>query len=206
MLTISGKTVLCAQMTRLIRKNPTNEAIVCFCSIHRDSPTAFNGILRSLVGQLIAIESTTASIILDTYASQGKSPTNENLEHILNLQFQSSPSAVLVIDGLDEINDKVQQRLVMELLADLSARLGRPVKTLFSSRSTAQLEQYLGKRPFLRLEDFPEHTKACIESNVRSRIECLSLLGADFQEQVTEEILNKSEGWSEFLWPWLLRF
>lgn len=109
-----------------------------FCNSHNDGGNPCNQILRSLVLQLLRQHLDLPPHVCENYTNRGYNPSMQQLRKLLPELLDTIPAIRIIIDGLDECQEKMQKQVMQELLCLCTSSDGH-CKILFSSREVLRL-------------------------------------------------------------------
>ena len=173
-----------------------------YCDYKNLATHDISAILGSLIRQFAIRDETSFGILSKFYQSQQSgvyrtagSATPDSLLQLLNEVTEKYSSAIVIIDGLDEISRDRQDTV------DLIQSMNQPnnkIKTLFASRRETDIEACLGDYVKIsiaaRSSDLELYVASEIES--RTRKKQLNIRDPDLKEKILKRLINEAEGMS----------
>lgn len=161
-------------------------------------------VLRSVIFQILEADQTLLPIVDEV--NQNSYPdlrALSKLEEIVStlLQNTESKKVYLILDGLDEIDDKERGRLVPIILRFCDS--GK-FKLLVSSRALADLKASFSNHPLITSN---EHNQDDISLYVRSEqrgLEDLFLISQREAESILQPISERAKGKEPFIMLWII--
>jgi hypothetical protein len=162
-------------------------------------------LLQSLTAQAIRSNHDLAALVYDDVLSHG-SPSIAQMRRIVPTLLATFHSVRIVVDGLDECNDKDQGSILKELIAlgknirDLPGGTSANCKILVSSRDVDQISRHLSRRATIALGTESTALSSAIQGYVSSRVTVLvsNLDGvsspADVSFGLEEALVGKADG------------
>ena len=148
-------------------------------------------VLRSLALQLVRQHLDLASYVADSYVNKGTNASIAQLKKLLPELLAGIPSTFIILDGLDECDERDQKSVLTELVA----LTGPSCKLLVSSRDGIYISKILRKRPTLSLKDKRKDVDADIRLFVNHSLsELRERFGDTVIDNVEEQVVRKAEG------------
>lgn len=113
--------------------------------------------LRTLVTQLLRLQSELSSHVIENYLRQGHPPSLVRTRKLLLELLSSTSRTHIIIDGLDECDESDQSVIIGELVTLVQSRDAN-CQLLVSSRRTARLREYLKEFPMISLSESQPRT------------------------------------------------
>lgn len=171
-----------------------------FCSYQASKQPKSAGILQTLVAQLLRSNNDLASYVYDEYIIKGCAPSIPQVRSLFQNLLNAVPSVRVVIDGLDELREQDQSRMLADMLPlATSKNSGSVCKILISSRDTPVVADIMSKHPKIHLNQERTAIDTSIKSFVHHEINLLSAqIGeidakADMND-IEQEFLEKADG------------
>lgn len=165
-----------------------------FCNNHTDSKDLRSQILRCLVLQLLRQHLDLAPHVFENYANRGYNPSIQQLRNLLPELLDVIPTTRIIIDGLDECQEKLQRPIMQELLALFKSSDGHS-KILFSSREGIEISRVLRRKKYISLRDEKKDVDTDIELFTRqSLLELRERFSNKEMDNVEKTIVNKANG------------
>jgi hypothetical protein len=139
-----------------------------FCSYYSSSFNKSSHILRSLVAQLLQCNRDLSIYNYNKYTCKGFISSVPQLKKLIPTLLLSIPSVRIVIDSLDEFEQKDQSQIITDIIPFASANDIRTVcKVLISSQDINPITKHLLKRPIISLNKERAAIDAAIQSFVK---------------------------------------
>ena len=156
--------------------------------------------LKALVAQLLRTNRDLASHVLEKYAFKGVAPSISQLKNLLLQMLAAVESVRIVIDGLDECDEK-NHSLILTIL--LSSSKVNDCKILISSRDGGMIAKTLRNKPTMHINDEHREVEKTIGSfvgqglqEVRERFDdAAQPLIDDIQEKMVKKAAGKEGSW-----------
>lgn len=188
--------MLTSHVIQNLRENPDFTTIFFFCNSHTDRADLCSQILRTLILELLRSQPYLTSHIFEHYARQGRTPSLGQIKKLLPDLLSAVSSVRIVIDGLDECQEKDQKAILTELLSAVKTSTS-PCKILVSSRAETFISKALRKRPTISLTEKREREKVDedIQEYVRHSLMALrdTFLGT-LVDDVERTVVRKAQG------------
>jgi len=205
--------MLCSKIIRFAQQEENTTVLYYFCNyVLADSTDSNCGIiLRSLAAQVLRNNPDLAPLIFDDYISQGLMPSISQMRQIIPTLLSTFQSVRIIIDGLDEYDDKDQKLILTEitsLAVTKSLKHSTAIsKVLISSRDVNQISRILSRRPTVSLSDEQAAIGGAIQAFVRSKFSQLVSsnlddisLEEDILKLIEQALVEKADGGFKFLW------
>ena len=169
-----------------------------FCNSYNDGEDRCSRLLRALVLQVLRAHLDLAPYICDNYANRGRNPSMPQLKKLIPDLLATIPLTRIVIDGLDECQEK-DQRLILQELLSLCSPAGVRCKILLSSREGVHLSRALRRKPNISLRE----RKADVDSDIRLFVaykltELRERFDGKIVDDIEKRVVKKADGM--FLW------
>jgi hypothetical protein len=160
----SGKTVLCAALTKHLQASGLR-TISFYFSFSDPSKRRVMTALRSLALQLLALSDTIPDAVLKLYEEDVLTLQNEDTAVVVLQAFLKQASRVhIVLDGLDECNDRLLMKNVFSRL--MTSDTYGLVKWFYSSRDELDLRSLTQQIGASRINASREHIMVDIEKYI----------------------------------------
>lgn len=124
------------------------------------------------------------------------------LKKVIPTLLKGFSSVRIVIDGLDEIDDREQRQVLSDLTLFVSCPLvpGSSFKILIASRDVASISRFLSQRTVLSMADDLQAFQGAIQPFVRHQLSELRSLRSDLEIEddvlriIEERLVEKSNG------------
>ncbi|KAJ8119825.1 hypothetical protein ONZ43_g3311 [Nemania bipapillata] len=212
-----GKSVLASQLVKFLRSQGSI-VISYFCTSSFASSTQYDEVLKSLLYQMIRNNSQMAAYLYGQYVGK-KSASIVILEQLLQLaaialsdELNHNQNVYVIIDGLDDLGDEKQKKL-LGLMNHISRdNLRRPgsacFKILVASRATHLIKERLRKKTAVSLGDEKDKVTTAIARYSEQRLKANQYKFAELLLQdpelvdIARQIARKADGM--FLWARLV--
>ena len=189
-----GKSVLCSHIIGFIQKEQKATVAYYFYNSHTDGRDLCSQILRSLVLQLLRHHLELAPHVCGNYASRGYNPSMPQLRSLLPELLDAIPAIRIIIDGLDECDEKLQRAIMQELLFLCKSSDGH-CKILFSSREGIEISRALRKKQYISLKDEKKDVDTDIQLFThQSLIELRQRFSSKEMDDIEKTIVTKANG------------
>ena len=195
----TGKSVLLAELVNFLQSSDAS-VVHHFCTYTYASSTKYDGILRSIVVQILRNHGDLVNHVYQEYVLNRRPATINTLERLLHTLVDASshqprqPEYIwLVIDGLNECETSKQQKLVSLLNHLASAQSDRTVvKVLIATRQFPNLSKRLLKNQVFSLGDHEPALSSAIRTYVSCRLKLMEsyLQQIEPDEEKIEEIVT----------------
>ena len=194
-----GKTFLFNSIIDEMRgRLPWAHVVHFYCKYNDQTKRTLNGIARSLVTQILALNPPCLPYLYDKALSSGE-PTLSSARlctNILTKLAEYHDQLIIGIDGLDECEEP-EKRQVLEMIESISkaTRATRNVRIIVTSRKEPAIERSL--RSATSLEIKPHHLERDIKSYVQVRtleLGELYAMDAERQKKITAKVSQRSQG------------
>lgn len=169
-----------------------------FCNGYSDGGDRCSQILRALALQLLRAHLDLAPYVCDNYANRGRNPSMPQLRKLIPDLLATIPLTRIVVDGLDECQEKDQKVILQELLP-LFTHSGLRCKILLSSREGVHLSKMLRRKPNISLTEW----KVDVDTDVRLFVthnlkELREIFDSKVIDDIEKRVVKKANGM--FLW------
>ena len=147
--------------------------------------------LRSIALQLLRQHMDLASYVADNYVNKGSNPSIPQLKKLLVELLSGIPSVFIVLDGLDECDEKSQKSILGELIL----LTGPTCRLLISSRDGIYVSKVLHERPTISLREKKRDVDTDIRLFVKHNLIGLrERFGDTVVDEVEEKVVEKANG------------
>jgi hypothetical protein len=186
-----GKSVLCSCIISSLNAAQKTTNLYYFCNSFLGNRDLCGTIFRTLVLQLVRNNIELASHISDNYVSRGLTCSMTRLKELLPNLIMATSATRIIIDGLDECEDRDQKQILQELM-----KLGgNHCKILISSRDYGHIGKILRKKKTIAFRDRRNDINKDIQLYVT---QALAGLRQQFEDQIIDEIkravVEKADG------------
>lgn len=183
--------MLCSHILSSFKNAGNSTNLYYFCNSHSDSRDLCGTIFRTLALQLIRENIELVSYVSDNYAARGLTCSMTQLKELLPNLIKATLATRIIIDGLDECEDKDQKQILQELMK----LCGDRCKVLISSRDSGHIGKTLRKKKTLAFRD----RRGDIDRDIRLYAsQALAGLREEFGDEIIEEIeqavVKKADG------------
>jgi hypothetical protein len=188
--------VLTSHVIQHLRETPDFTTVFFFCNSHTDRADLCSQILRTLILELLRSQPHLTSHIFEHYARQGRTPSLGQIKKLLPDLLSAVSSVRIVIDGLDECQEKDQKAILTELLSAVRTSTS-PCKIFVSSRAETFISKALQKRPTISLTEKAERQKVNedIQEYVRHSLMALrETFLSTLVDDVERTVVRKAQG------------
>lgn len=177
----SGKSVLCSQMIQKLKGADECTVVFYICNSYASDQTRCIQIMKSIAAQLLRSHKDLSSYVIGEFASRGLTPSVPKLRQLLaNMPLRSTR---IIIDGLDEVDDKEHRSIIIEL-GRLTRAKEPSCKVLVSSREGGDISKLLREKAILSLNDVQDEIRGAIDIFVNHQMQ-------EFRDRFKEDILDK---------------
>ncbi|KAH7343012.1 hypothetical protein BKA65DRAFT_587311 [Rhexocercosporidium sp. MPI-PUGE-AT-0058] len=196
----AGKSVLTSHVIQKLRENSDFTTVFFFCNSRTDSVDLCSQVLRTLILELLRSQHHLTSHIFEHFARQRQTPSLGQIKKLLPDLLSAVSSVRIVIDGLDECQEKSQKVILTELLSAAKASTST-CKIFLSSRVETFISKAMRKKPIISLTEKREKTK--VDEDIRDYVRhSLMPLRDNFPgtlvDDVERTVVRKAQGM--FLW------
>jgi len=198
----AGKSVVCSKVIQDLQRDQQRATVFYLCNHFNYSNNESSSLLRSIVSQMVHQNPDLVPYILDECVSSGLPSSASQLRRIIPTLLKGFTSIRIVVDGLDEIEDREQRQVLSDLISFASSPLdpGSSCKILIASRDIPLISRSLSKRTVLSMGDDPQAFQGSVRPFVHHQLNELrdSLSDIEVDEstmQVIERrLVEKSDG------------
>jgi hypothetical protein len=181
-----GKSVLTSRIIQELRENPDLTTIFFFCNSHTDKEDLCSRVLRTLILELLRSKPHLTSHIFDNYTRQGRTQSLVQIKKLLPDLLSAVPSTRILIDGLDECQEKDQKAILAELSSAVKNSTA-PCKFFISSRAETYISKILRKRPTISLTEKKEKEK--VDEDIQAYVKhSLMVLRDSFPSKLVDDV------------------
>ncbi|KAG4441376.1 hypothetical protein IFR05_003133 [Cadophora sp. M221] len=196
----AGKSVLTSHVIQNLRENLDFTTVFFFCDSRTDKVDLCSQVLRTLILELLRSQHHLTSHIFEHFARQRQTPSLGQIKKLLPDLLSAVSSVRIVIDGLDECQEKDQKAILTELLSAAKASTST-CKIFVSSRAETFISKALRKRPTISLTEKREREK--VDEDIRdyvrhSLIALRDTFPGTLVDDVERTVVRKAQGM--FLW------
>ncbi|PQE30183.1 hypothetical protein CJF32_00003614 [Rutstroemia sp. NJR-2017a WRK4] len=195
-----GKSVLTSRIIQSLRLHPDITTIFYLCNSHTDQSDLCSHILRILILEILRAHPLLTGHVFENYIRQGRTSSLVQIRKLLPELLLAVSSIRIVIDGLDECQEKDQKTILSELLSIVKVSV-IPCKLLISSRAETYLSRTLRKSPSISLSDKMERRSVDKDIQIYVTHALKELRGSfpsDVVNEVEKTVVKKANGM--FLW------
>lgn len=193
---------------RFLQQDKHSVVLYSFCNYYSSSFNKASHILRSLVAQLLHCNRDLLSYVYDEYICQGLTSSVPQLKKLIPTLLLSISSVRIVIDSLDESEQKDQTQILNDIIPFASASdIGAVCKILISSRDISPISRHLSRRSTISLNKERLAINAAIQSfvqhsliNIRQNLNNMSI-DSSIMAKVERDLIEKADGRSTLM-PW----
>ena len=199
---LSGKSVLSSIIIRFLQHDKHSVVLYYFCNYYSSSFKKNSHVLRSLVAQLLRHNRDLSAYVYDEYICQGLTSSVPQLKKLIPTLLLSIPSVRIVIDGLDEFEQKDQSEILNDVIPFASASdTGAVCKVLIASRDISLISKRLSKRSIISLsgkertdvdaaiQSFVQHSLIDIRRNLKDMN-----VDNSITTKVEHDLIEKADG------------
>jgi hypothetical protein len=152
--------------------------------------------LRTLILELLRSQPCLTSHIFENCVRQGRTPSLGQIKKLLPDLLSAISSTRIVVDGLDECQEKDQKAIMTELFSAIK-NSATPCKVFISSRAETYISKILRKKPTISLTERTEREK--VDEDIRKYVkhslmglrECFPSTAVD---DVERTVVRKAKG------------
>ena len=194
-----GKSILCSRIIGFLQEEQKVTVAYYFCNSHNDGGNPCNQILRSLVLQLLRQHLDLPPHVCENYTNRGYNPSMQQLRKLLPELLDTIPAIRIIIDGLDECQEKMQKQVMQELLCLCTSSDGH-CKILFSSREGVEISKALRRKQCISLRDEKKDVDTDIQLFThQSLAELRERFNSKEVDDIERTVVNKANGGSFIL-------
>lgn len=163
-------------------------------------PTSFTHLLKTLVAQLVYSNHNRAAYIYSEFIRKGVSLSEQRLKSVLNVMLSATAYVRVVIDGIDELPDEEQEKVLNFTLKFRNPQFADSCcKVLLSSRDTALISGRIGRSPAVHLNNETAAVQKAIKGFVHHELSIIRLgfdniHGHAPLEDIERELIEKADG------------
>lgn len=170
-LTLLGKSTLSATIIQFLLQDRRSAVLYYFCNHHSSESTNSAHVLRTLISELLRINSDMAAFIYEEHITNGHAPSIPRLKQLLQTLLGVVPSTRIIIDGIDELEDHYRGQVLNDVLGMASVQNSKAIcKLLVSSRDIFSISKLMSKYPALDLNKERRFLDTSITSFVHHRL------------------------------------
>lgn len=206
-----GKTTLSNYMIQHLSENLSPKSIICqfFCSGEADQQQYPVLLIRSLLYQIVTCQRRLVKIVKRASESLGSNIFRQfdTLWNLLTQLVQSNKvsSINIIIDAIDECQERTQRLLVERIALLIHSSLDTPIKFFITSRPHGPAIDTIHRNSVsyvrLKLEDHHEFISRDVNLLIEQSIDLLveeGRCGPELRDAVVKRLVEKAEG--TFLW------
>lgn len=182
-----GKSTLAAYICQHIRTRAKHRLLFHFCTTVGVDQNYQSQMLKSLISQLLRLEQGLSIYVLQKYVYKGLTPSISQLKLLLQDMLLSSSSIRLIIDGLDEWDEKDQGKVLSSLFPIARTEASCICKVMLVSRETPTIERLLRKKPTIDLGK----EQGSVNSSIRRFVEVSMIDVREKFEEHEEHLIDK---------------
>jgi hypothetical protein len=163
-----GKSVLSSTIIRFLQQDKRSIVLYYFCNYYSSSSSKSSHILRSLAAQILRCSKDLSGYVYDEHICQGLTSSIPQLKKLIPTLLSSIPSVRIIVDGLDEFEQKDQNQVLNDVIPFASTSdTGAVCKVLIASRDINPISRHLSKRSTVSLT----RERAVIDAAIQSFVE-----------------------------------
>ena len=194
----AGKSFLCSLIIEVLQIQPQRSTLYYFCSHRSSSEDTCAKILRTLAFQLLQQNMDLAVLVHEAFLQSGSSQSGPAMRKLLAQVLLTTKFTRLVVDGIDELDHKVQQEL-LKSLTEVQKIAKTNCKLLVCSREEPLLPKSLGDKIHLRLGGKTSKGLGLyIKKQVKDLQEEFGEMDSELIRLVEQRLYSKAKGM--FLW------
>jgi hypothetical protein len=177
-----GKSVIAAKLVDFLQASKCS-LVHHFCTYTHNSSTKYDGILKSILQQLLLKSGELVTHVYQECIVGKKSPTTANVERLVEIMIttlsdepRETQYMWLIIDGINECETAKQARL-MNLMGQFSSipssTRGLVCKVLITTRPSPIVNKFFRKHPVIFLSDETSPLQSAIQMYVSQRLQSL---------------------------------
>jgi hypothetical protein len=205
----TGKSIIAGQLITFLNASEKSLVVSHFCTYSYISSTQYEEILKSLLFQLVHVNSDLVAHLYGRYVVDKKSASVLVLEQLLQTVITAlledlgqGQSIYMIIDGLDQVDTEKQRQLVnlMDRFLKGQQLRGAACKVLVSCRTSHLLKRILRKKATVSLSDEKNNLNHPIRTYAEQKLKAqryrLSQLGLQDRDlaDIGQSIATKSDG------------
>lgn len=199
----SGKSVLCSKLIQKFQNSMETTMLYFLCTEAMPESKQCKTLFRAIVTQLVQKQPDLCAFIQHEFVNNGHQASVAQLRRLLSVLLSAFSSIRIIVDGLDECDEKEQNSFLTELtkLTGCNNSLSS-CKILISSRDFITISRSLRNRSSINLSQESAPIQMAISRFVRSRITQNHLLydtektNKMLAAQVEQTLVNKADGLS----------
>jgi hypothetical protein len=196
-----GKSVLCSKIIERFQISRDTTILYFLCAETQPESKHCRSLLRALVRQLIQKQPELCAMIQSSYVNNGLQPSVPQLKQLLPRLLSTFTSVRIIVDGLDECDEKEQNLILMEMLALAGFKsFSTSCKVLISSQDLLTISRRLRTRSSIDLSQERVAIESAISSFVHATIAQSPLL-CDTEsidkkviDSIEQTLLSKADG------------
>jgi hypothetical protein len=185
---------------RFLQQDKHSTILYYFCTYDSSRPNNCSHILRSLTAQILRSNRDLAVFVYDNYIRPGHTSSILQLKKLIPTLLSSIPSVRIIIDGLDEFEQKDQSQILNDLVHFASTQNSNAIcKILFASRDIPTIARHLSKRITVSLNEERESITQGIRSYVSHKLREIrvnfgAMIGDEVIARIECDLIEKAEG------------
>ena len=194
----AGKSYLCSLLVENLRSQQHFSTLYYFCDHQSSRENACAIILRTLSVQLLQQNMDIALLVHQAFFMKASNRSVPAMKRLLAQVLPTSKAARIVIDGIDEFDDAIQQETLRSLV-EIQKMAGQSCKLLVSSREEPKIKRSLAAKRHLELgEKTLGGLNLYIKKSVKEIQEKFPGMDAKLVNRVEHRLHSKAKGM--FLW------
>lgn len=170
---------------------------------HQSSKSADSAhVLRTLISELLRLNNDIAGKIYEEHITKGHAPSIPRLKQLLQILLGEVPSTRIIIDGVDELEDRCRSQVLGDILALATVSNSKTTcKVLVSSRDISSISKMMSKYPKLNLNQERHFLDTSITSfvhhglnDIRSRVGQTQNADNRIYREIEQILIEKAEG------------
>lgn len=192
--------MLCATIITSLQQDPENLVLYYLCSYLSSEANNCLRILKSLAVQVLKSNPDLCAMVYDDFIDHNVTPSVVQLRKMLPILLSTAQSARIVVDGLDEFDDRDHKSILTELVALSSCnKSGGTCKVLIASQDVVKIARSLWTRSCLDLNKERAAIGGAIQAFVHSSVSELHLfsdvlLQQDIMSTIEQALVEKADG------------
>ncbi|KAH4116474.1 hypothetical protein HBI81_022200 [Parastagonospora nodorum] len=199
----AGKTVLAsvviADLRKTFREYSNVTVIFFYCHFKRQKDQTVDGILSSLLKQLmerrVEVSQAVKDLFYERYGLGQNRPKRDELFELLRAELSTYREVLVVLDALDECDASIE---TLGLLADLQtsfaqSQKGCKVKLMATSRLIPELVEHFGDAETLEIIASNADVRMYLETEIQRKSK-LAKLERSLQDEIKSRIIDSVQG------------
>ena len=185
---------MCSHIIQSMESQQTATMAYYFCNSHTDGKDCCSQILRTITVQLLRANIDLAAHVSENYSSRGCNPSMQQLRKLIPELLGTISLTRIVIDGLDECQER-DQKLILQELITLCTPSGGHCKLLFSSREGVLIARSLRDKACISLKEMKSQVDSDIQKYVnRDLLELRRRFDGSIIDKIEQRVVQKASG------------